>query len=528
MANGRLGDRWALGTPYRPFMSPRRKRRWSSIAATTVLFVVAMTAVAMADNVQVNTVNLGGGVHGFSVTRGGSVNVPVRIVATGGDGQTGCNASVAAPATVEFSGLPSGVATDSGNSFSSCGDYQNIVVSASATATLGDHAVATQTTGGCASCGYAESSFTLRVVASSPIDTTPPVITYSLDPAPPNGNSGWYVSGVFVDWTVSDSESTITSMTGCDDTTVDSDTSGVSFTCTATSAGGTSSVTTVTIRRDTTPPSVVDEGPTPATPNGSNGWYVSAVANTFSASDPSPGSGLADPTQASFSVSTGTAEGTAVSVSSGAVSDVAGNTNGGITSADFMIDLTDPTVTCNSTPSFLLNEPGAEVSATVSDLVSGPAASSATAAAETSAVGTFSANVTGFDNAGRSTTVACGYTVGYGFSGFYQPIDNGATNSAKAGQAIPVKWHLTDYYGVGVSDPVSFVSVASNGNGSCGGGSTDAIEEYTGNSGLQYLGDGYWQFNWKTPKSYAGQCRTMKLFLNGSSTPYATADFQFK
>jgi len=30
---------------------------------------------------------------------------------------------------------------------------------------------------------------------------------------------------------------------------------------------------------------------------------------------------------------------------------------------------------------------------------------------------------------------------------------------------------------------------------------------------LQYLGDGTWQFNWKTPKNYAGQCRTLSLNL---------------
>jgi hypothetical protein len=54
----------------------------------------------------------------------------------------------------------------------------------------------------------------------------------------------------------------------------------------------------------------------------------------------------------------------------------------------------------------------------------------------------------------------------------------------------------------------------------------DAIEDYSGASGLQYLGDGDWQFNWKTPKSYAGQCRTMTLTLSDGSTH--TASFSFK
>jgi hypothetical protein len=46
-----------------------------------------------------------------------------------------------------------------------------------------------------------------------------------------------------------------------------------------------------------------------------------------------------------------------------------------------------------------------------------------------------------------------------------------------------------------------------------------------GRSGLQYLGDGYYQFNWKTLKSYKGHCRTMTLSL-GDGNEY-TAEFQF-
>lgn len=115
----------------------------------------------------------------------------------------------------------------------------------------------------------------------------------------------------------------------------------------------------------------------------------------------------------------------------------------------------------------------------------------------------------------------------YQFTGFSQPIDMLATNIAKAGQTIPVKWRLTDANGVPVSDPASFVELHTQ-IGSCGGGlPTDAVETYSGSSGLQYLGDGYWQYNWKTPKSYAGTCRTMYVVFVGGlqSTPVT---FQFK
>jgi hypothetical protein len=56
--------------------------------------------------------------------------------------------------------------------------------------------------------------------------------------------------------------------------------------------------------------------------------------------------------------------------------------------------------------------------------------------------------------------------------------------------------------------------------------SVDVVEVYTGSSGLQYLGDGNWQFNWKTPKSYVGHCRIMTLTLNDGSTH--DAYFKFK
>ena len=120
--------------------------------------------------------------------------------------------------------------------------------------------------------------------------------------------------------------------------------------------------------------------------------------------------------------------------------------------------------------------------------------------------------------------------VPYNFDGFFNPIENApVVNQAKAGQAIPVKWRITDKNGLPISDPASFVSITSYGV-SCAsfeGDPTSFIEEVAaGSSGLQYLGDGWWQYNWKTPKSYAGQCRVMKLTLDDKSEH--TASFSFK
>jgi hypothetical protein len=89
-------------------------------------------------------------------------------------------------------------------------------------------------------------------------------------------------------------------------------------------------------------------------------------------------------------------------------------------------------------------------------------------------------------------------------------------NTTKAGQTIPVKWRITDKDGIPISDPASFVSIKSYvvNWATFEYDPTSFVDEpAVGSSGLQYLGDGWWQYNWKTSKAYSGQCRTMKLTL---------------
>lgn len=64
---------------------------------------------------------------------------------------------------------------------------------------------------------------------------------------------------------------------------------------------------------------------------------------------------------------------------------------------------------------------------------------------------------------------------------------------------------------------------------SCSLGTTpDQIEEYAaGGSGLQNLGNGNYQFSWKTLKSYANSCKTLKPNLGEGAGQEHTALFQF-
>ena len=115
------------------------------------------------------------------------------------------------------------------------------------------------------------------------LDSTPPTITPHVTGT--LGDNGWYVSDVSVTWDVSDDESTISSTSGCGPTLIQADTSGMTLTCSATSAGGTGS-DSVTIRRDATKPVVslsLLRNPD------HNGWYNAAVGLLLSGSDATSG-----------------------------------------------------------------------------------------------------------------------------------------------------------------------------------------------------------------------------------------------
>ena len=120
----------------------------------------------------------------------------------------------------------------------------------------------------------------------------------------------------------------------------------------------------------------------------------------------------------------------------------------------------------------------------------------------------------------------CSYRVEYDMVGFLAPVDNLPTvNDANAGRSIPLKFRLLDAQGDPVTTGVT-ATVASVDRPCGSDGLPDSIETYTGNSGLQNLGDGYYQWNWKTPKGYARTCRTVQLDLGESELHIAAFAFR--
>lgn len=121
-------------------------------------------------------------------------------------------------------------------------------------------------------------------------------------------------------------------------------------------------------------------------------------------------------------------------------------------------------------------------------------------------------------------------TVTYKFVGFHHPVDmHNWVNIAKAGKIIPLKWRLTDAAGNPITNASSFTGLVVN-TVNCStfaGKPTDAIEVYVHSSGLTYLGNGYWQYNWQTAPSSVNTCQTVYVTFNdGTQSPIAR--FKFK
>jgi hypothetical protein len=135
------------------------------------------------------------------------------------------------------------------------------------------------------------------------IDPTPPVVVPEVSGK--LGKNGWYVGDVTVSWNVSDPESDFTT-DGCATRTVDTDTAGTTFTCTATSLGGKTVAPPVTIKRDATPPalSVPDDIAVDAT--GPEGASIDYAVSATDALDPAPAVSCDPPPGSVFPVGTTT------------------------------------------------------------------------------------------------------------------------------------------------------------------------------------------------------------------------------
>ncbi len=382
-----------------------------------------------------------------------------------------------------------------------------------------------------ASCSYKDNGgLTASTAATySIIDPSAPTIGSTLSPATPDGLDGWYKGAVNLTWSITEAESPNSlQKTGCEVQAITTDQAPTTYTCSATSAGGSASGTPVTIKRDGTAPTISGAATTSAN---ANGWYNSNVTVKFTCADATPGSGVAtcepDVTLASDGANQ-KAEGNA--------SDKAGNAATPATVSGINIDKTKPTVSFAGGPaagtSHVFGSVPAAPSCSASDALSGLDGSCAISGYST-LVGTHTVTARATDKAGNTETATLTYTVlPWTLKGFYAPVNmkdangNEIINTIRAGQAVALKFNA--YAGTTEKTETAAVQKFSATQIACSASaSTDPVEiTNTGSTSLRYDATAA-QFiqNWATPKTANACYRVSIVTLDGSSL---TAVFQTK
>jgi sugar lactone lactonase YvrE len=348
--------------------------------------------------------------------------------------------------------------------------------------------------------------------------TTPPVnidrSTLTVTPvvAGTPGNQGWYRSDVQVSWALTGN---VLSSSGCATSTVDTDTAGVTFTCSATSPGGTVS-NSVTIKRDATPPSLIFGTPSPA-PN-ANGWNTTNVSVPFTHSDALSGiASVSVPSPVVLST-----EGAAVTANV-TVTDLAGNA-ATFTTVPRNIDKTRPVVVLNSPAQGasygFYQDVIADYSCTDLALAICTAQAADGALVNTRAAGARTFTATGKDLAGISASVTHNFTVAsqFNFEGFLAPMNGPPTlNLVSPGTLVPIRWRLPDGNGGFVTNPASFASATVSSLACDSAPVVPLTDTASGPRGINFdAASSTFTYNWQTDWGWSG-CRRLTLRLRDNS-----------
>ena len=163
-------------------------------------------------------------------------------------------------------------------------------------------------------------------------DTSVPVIVPSV--VGPQGDNGWYLGDVSLSWSVSDPQTPLRDVVGCEPFTLNVEGSNGQY-CEAKSWAGRAQAV-MSLRRDTVAPTI-SAAPT-AAPNGSAGWYTIPVTVAYSCMDATSGLATGCPPDQMLNQ-----EGPAISSTAKTARDFAGNsTTSNVVTVK--IDRTFPTI----------------------------------------------------------------------------------------------------------------------------------------------------------------------------------------
>ncbi|MEO6412514.1 MAG: PxKF domain-containing protein [Pedococcus sp.] len=355
-------------------------------------------------------------------------------------------------------------------------------------------------------------------VSGLKIDRTDPVTQGSV-PASPY-STGWYDAPVTVTLSATDDRSGVAATrytvdggsvkTYADPFTVGAGVHTVTWWSTDT-AGNVEDRTadghTLTVKVDNLAPTISGA---PTTSSNANGWYAGPVTVHFVCADAQTAvAGVCGPDR------TLTGDGANQSVV-GTVKDKAGNT-ASATVGSINIDQTKPVFAAYAgTTAYTVGQTVVEPTCgtRASDALSGLAScvlTSRTGSALTNpnGVGDRVYTFTATDKAGNAATQVVTLHIGYGWSGFLQPVTNtahdlGSASTFKAGSTVPMKFVLKDANGAVRQASYAPLWLAPVDLGTTSAGTGLATGD-AGTVGGSYKGDGgQYVFTWQTPKSGAG------------------------
>ena len=251
-------------------------------------------------------------------------------------------------------------------------------------------------------------------------------------------------------------------------------------------------------------------------------WHKDDVDISCQASD--EGSGLADPADAAFKLSTDVKVGTetdSASTGSRNVCDSAGNCQTAGPISGNKVDKKAPSVAItkpSNAKEYKLNETdtadyACQDGGSGVDLCAGPVADGSRI--DTASVGQMIFKVDATDKAGNTASLEHTYSVVYDYQGFFQPVDNPPIwNSMKAGSAVEVRFALGGDQGTEIFAAGYPKTEQTN----CPGkdARVDAIEKTVNAkaSGLSYdRNSNQYVYTWKTDPAWANTCRKLTVQL---------------
>jgi hypothetical protein len=332
-------------------MATRIRNKLISGLTLAIVLALLLAPFVLASSVDESIVDTTAPTGSVTLAPGGSAPITINLTVTGKQDGTatfdvyrdwklsGGNFTGSNPQTFN---VPPREAQDTATTFSASGTITIDAGQADGTFTLavGAFNITNSNSTGAKLAAGGSSSYQVTVSAPPPpSDTTPPEISYKLDPASPDGDNGWYKSDVTLTWTVTEGESPDSLVTtGCVDQNITADQPATTYSCSATSAGGSAGPESVTIKRDATLPTISGDRSPDAN---AYGWNDTDVAVSFQCEDNLSGVASCGPDQ------TLSSEGAGQSVTGKAV-DEAGNSASTIVD-EINIDKTVPTISAGAT-----------------------------------------------------------------------------------------------------------------------------------------------------------------------------------